>query len=271
MQVLFLWDAHAKDDPDAAGRVVAEGTDDPEVRRDALDMARSTWAQRETTDARVERVAPQWPPRRQPGVDRTLIRMAVWELTNADTPPKVVIDEAIELAKQFSTEQSPAFVNGVLDAVLKENVALVGEGTGEGPGFRVQGSGEEVGPPAPVAAAPAETSMPAEPQPAAAPLPAPAPRAEPAPAAEPGAGLRKIALAIDTDFGSLFAPGRRIGEDFLADMKVRFLEAGAGVDEVRQAVEEVRRRWHSGEIRTADQAAGVVREQITRAPGGAGE
>jgi N utilization substance protein B len=50
-----------------------------------------------------------------------LIRLAVWELTNTVTPPKVVIDEAIELAKQFSTEQSGAFVNGVLDAVLKEN------------------------------------------------------------------------------------------------------------------------------------------------------
>ena len=56
----------------------------------------------------------------------------MWELTNASTPPKVVIDEAIELAKSFSTEQSPAFVNGVLDAVLKENVALKSDGTEEG-------------------------------------------------------------------------------------------------------------------------------------------
>jgi N utilization substance protein B len=47
--------------------------------------------------------------------------LAVWELTGGtQTPPKVVIDEAIELAKEFSTEQSPAFVNGVLDAILKE-------------------------------------------------------------------------------------------------------------------------------------------------------
>jgi len=47
-------------------------------------------------------------------------------MTNTDTPPKVVIDEAIELAKEFSTEQSPSFVNGVLDAVLKEHSALTG-------------------------------------------------------------------------------------------------------------------------------------------------
>jgi len=91
-------------------------------------MANGVWDQREMIDQRVERVAPQWPPRRQPTVDRNLIRQAVWELTNSDTPPKVVIDEAIEMAKKFSTEQSPAFVNGVLDAVLKEHQGLT-EGT----------------------------------------------------------------------------------------------------------------------------------------------
>ena len=60
-------------------------------------------------------------------MDRNLIRLAVWELTHKPTPPKVVIDEAIELAKEFSTEQSPAFVNGVLDSVLKEKQQLTGQ------------------------------------------------------------------------------------------------------------------------------------------------
>ena len=83
--------------------------------------------QRQAIDQRLERIAPQWPPRRQPAVDRNLLRLAVWELTNLQTPPKVVIDEAIELAKEFSTEQSPAFVNGVLDAILKENQTIIGE------------------------------------------------------------------------------------------------------------------------------------------------
>jgi N utilization substance protein B len=124
MQTLFLWDAAGKQDVGTARQFVSDGTDDHEIRRAALDMATGTWDQRETIDAWIERLAPQWPPRRQPGVDRNLIRLAVWELTNSDTPPKVVIDEAIELAKQFSTEQSPAFVNGVLDSVLKEKQAL---------------------------------------------------------------------------------------------------------------------------------------------------
>ena len=147
MQVLFLWDAHAKDDSEMARQAVALGSDDEEICRSAIEMATGTWGQREMIDQRVERVAPQWPPRRQPAVDRNIIRMAVWEMTNAQTPPKVVIDEAIELAKQFSTEQSPAFVNGVLDAILKEvsGFSVQGSGNEEGSGFRVQDSEQTEG------------------------------------------------------------------------------------------------------------------------------
>ena len=125
MQVLYLWDSHAQRDMDQARQIVADGTDEPDVRLAALNMAGGTWDQCEAIDKWVERLAPQWPPRRQPAVDRNLLRLAVWELTNTDTPPKVVIDEAIELAKEFSTEQSPSFINGVLDAVLKERQGLL--------------------------------------------------------------------------------------------------------------------------------------------------
>ena len=127
MQVVFLWDAQGGADRALADQVVMDGTDDPDVRRGAMDAAAGCWEQRSTIDAQVERLAPQWPPRRQPGVDRSLIRLAVWEMNSTDTPPKVVIDEAIEMAKSFSTENSPAFVNGVLDAVLKERAALLGQ------------------------------------------------------------------------------------------------------------------------------------------------
>src|SRR5580658_1812751 len=118
MQVLFSWDAQGKADSVMADRIVADASDDPAVRQRALDMAAAAWEARQANDEWVVRLAPQWPTRRQPGVDRALIRLAVWELTQSDTPPKVVLDEAIELAKQFSTKQSPSFVNGVLDALL---------------------------------------------------------------------------------------------------------------------------------------------------------
>ena len=133
MQVLFLWDTSGETDPLLAAQVgegqAVEGDDiaSDEIRREGLRMATDAWAIREASDAWIERLAPQWPPRRQPGVDRSILRLAAWELTSGQTPPKVVIDEAIELAKSFSTEQSPAFVNGVLDAMHREHKALTGE------------------------------------------------------------------------------------------------------------------------------------------------
>ncbi len=124
MQILFAWDAQGTNEADMARQVVADGTDDQEIGRDAMEMASAAWDQFSTIDHWVERLAPKWPPKRQPGVDRTLLRLAAWELLNTQTPPKVVIAEAIELAKQFSTEQSAGFVNAVLDTLLKEHLAL---------------------------------------------------------------------------------------------------------------------------------------------------
>lgn len=124
MQILFAWDAQTECLDAMARQVAADGSEDEEIRSDAIEMAKGAWDQLSTTDPWIERLAPKWPPRRQPSVDRSLLRLAAWELICTQTPPKVVIAEAIELAKQFSTEQSAAFVNGVLDSLLKEHVAL---------------------------------------------------------------------------------------------------------------------------------------------------
>ena len=124
MQILFAWDAVSNADPEMGRQVANDGTRDEEIRQSALEMAKGAWDYVPVTDRWIERLAPKWPPRRQPGVDRSLLRLAPWELVNTPTPPKVVIAEAIELAKAFSTEQSAAFVNGVLDTLLKEHTAL---------------------------------------------------------------------------------------------------------------------------------------------------
>ncbi len=127
MQVLFLWDSNNEIDLTLGHDATKVPGAEESLRARSLQMAEGAWGQRQTIDAWIERIAPQWPPRRQPAVDRSIIRLAVWEMTNTSTPPKVVIDEAIELAKEFSTEQSPAFVNGVLDAVLREKQTLTSE------------------------------------------------------------------------------------------------------------------------------------------------
>jgi N utilization substance protein B len=129
MQILYLWDQQGQADESLALQATA-AAGEPEAGGQALAWAAPAWAARETADQWVGRLAPQWPTARQPAVDRAILRLAVWELTAGTTPPKVVLDEAIELAKEFSTENSPAFVNGVLDAVLREIKARDGTAGG---------------------------------------------------------------------------------------------------------------------------------------------
>jgi N utilization substance protein B len=71
-------------------------------------------------DERITRNAAHWRLERMPVVDRNVLRIAVYEMLRTDTPPAVIIDEALELARRFSGEESVHFVNGVLDAVRRE-------------------------------------------------------------------------------------------------------------------------------------------------------
>jgi transcription antitermination protein NusB len=71
-------------------------------------------------DRRIAEHSEHWRLERMPAVDRNILRLAVCELLREDTPPAVAIDEALELARRFSSEESVAFINGVLDAVRRE-------------------------------------------------------------------------------------------------------------------------------------------------------
>ena len=127
MQVLFAFDAQNDQSPAFADQVTRGAEVEESIVQDVTKRSMLAWENRKTADEWATRLAPQWPTHRQPAMDRAILRYAIWELTNLDTPPKVVIDEAIELAKQYSTGNSGAFVNGVLDAVLKEVQALKGQ------------------------------------------------------------------------------------------------------------------------------------------------
>lgn len=95
----------------------SDGTD--QTHDAGFDLARRAFSLRDEADAAVAAIAPDWPTYRQPVIDRNILRLAFCELTEGVTPPKVVINEAIELAKEFSTEKSPLFINGVLDKIYK--------------------------------------------------------------------------------------------------------------------------------------------------------
>jgi N utilization substance protein B len=73
-------------------------------------------------DAKIRKAAPAWPLEKLNKIDLAILRLAIYELENKKTPPKVVIDEAVELAKEFGSENSPSFVNGVLGTIYKERL-----------------------------------------------------------------------------------------------------------------------------------------------------
>jgi N utilization substance protein B len=80
-------------------------------------LAKGTEKHRAELDAMISSKSEHWRIERMPVVDRNILRMAVYEMQELKTPPPVVIDEALELARQFSNDESVPFINGVLDAV----------------------------------------------------------------------------------------------------------------------------------------------------------
>ncbi|MBN2457189.1 MAG: transcription antitermination factor NusB [Sedimentisphaerales bacterium] len=98
-----------------------ENENDSFVRRLAADWSRGTWDNLKACDQLIADSVIRWNFSRLAPVDKSILRLACYQLSFCpDIPPNVVINEAIELAKKFSTTQSPAFVNGVLDAILKK-------------------------------------------------------------------------------------------------------------------------------------------------------
>ena len=80
----------------------------------ARKLATGTWGVRAELDSELAATATGWRVERMPAVDRAILRLALYELRHTDTPVAVVISEAVELAKEYSTKRSGAFVNGVL-------------------------------------------------------------------------------------------------------------------------------------------------------------
>jgi len=123
-QLLFQIDARGGTQPGDDLLALRSSVEDPEVYSTAeidraMKRALAAYAERAAADAVMVELAPAWPVHRQAAVDRAILRLAYFEMVSVGSQPKVVVNEAVELAKQFSTEKSPAFINGLLDKVLK--------------------------------------------------------------------------------------------------------------------------------------------------------
>ena len=125
LQMLFQSDM-GKQEADHVRRTFwgehASTSDD--VRGFADDLFRVATDRMPEIDSLIERHAEHWRMERMPAVDRNILRLAVYEMMFGGTPPAVSIDEALELARKFSNEESVQFVNGVLDAIHREANAV---------------------------------------------------------------------------------------------------------------------------------------------------
>jgi N utilization substance protein B len=122
LQILFLWDARRQPVDDALNAYYDTLFSEEQPGRDPFvsELVNGVIQHLKEVDERISRHAEHWRMERMPAVDRNILRMAVFEMTYGGTPAAVVIDEALELARKFSSEESVHFVNGVLDAVHRE-------------------------------------------------------------------------------------------------------------------------------------------------------
>jgi transcription antitermination factor NusB len=124
LQVLFQWDIHQT----TAGwldEFWQEHQPSPDIRRFADQLIDGVLKHVSELDALIGRYAENWTVTRMAVIDRNVLRMAAYELLYlADIPARVTLNEAIDVVKRFGDEQSGAFVNGILDRILREEPAL---------------------------------------------------------------------------------------------------------------------------------------------------
>jgi N utilization substance protein B len=121
VQVLYQIDLTGESSERALELYFQHLTAGDDVQEFAGELVRGCTAHRDAIDARIREVSRHWRLERMARVDRNILRLATFELLHmADVPRKVTLNEAIELAKRFGDEDSPAFVNGVLDRIASE-------------------------------------------------------------------------------------------------------------------------------------------------------
>jgi N utilization substance protein B len=126
LQALYQLDVQGPDVPVAElheylGQFFTEADRNEYVRRLASDWTKGTWDNLSQCDELIADATIKWQFGRLSPVDKSILRLSVYQLKFCpDIPPKVVINEAIELAKKYGSDKSGPFVNGVLDAVLKK-------------------------------------------------------------------------------------------------------------------------------------------------------
>ncbi|HLZ49393.1 MAG TPA: transcription antitermination factor NusB [Candidatus Acidoferrum sp.] len=119
MQMLFQWDMSQQDPAKLEAKFWRSAKASDPTRAFANRLFEGAVKDSASLDELIVQQAANWRMERLAVIDRAILRLAIYELRTTDTPPKVILNEAVELAKKFSSEEAGSFVNGILDAVHK--------------------------------------------------------------------------------------------------------------------------------------------------------
>lgn len=120
LQALFQFDMVESADHALVRSTLEESPGSEADHARGFDLATMAWEFRDEADQSFAPLAPEWPVHRQPPIDRNLLRLAYYEIVVGKVPARMAINEAVELAKEFGTERTPAFVNALLDRMWKQ-------------------------------------------------------------------------------------------------------------------------------------------------------
>jgi len=117
-QVLYEDDLNPRHNPADSDLLICRRMESDELVEFARGLVAGVRRQRPWIDALIEQTSVNWRLARMAPTDRNVIRLGAYEILHTDTPDRVAVDEAIELAKRFGTAQSAKFVNGILDRLM---------------------------------------------------------------------------------------------------------------------------------------------------------
>jgi len=119
MQMLFQWDMSQQEPAKLEAKFWRAAKASDSTRAFANRLFEGAVRDTAAIDELIVKQAENWRMERLAVIDRAILRLAIFELRTTDTPPKVIMNEAVELAKKFSSEEASSFVNGILDAIHK--------------------------------------------------------------------------------------------------------------------------------------------------------
>jgi N utilization substance protein B len=131
LQMLFQLDLNPDVELTTVRRMIEERLEDADLTAFAWGLFAGVLEFRSLLDEKIQTIAPHWKLSRMAATDRNTLRLGAFELIQTDTPIRVVINEALDLARKYGSDQSAQFVNGVLDKLIPAEKRTKPEGEGE--------------------------------------------------------------------------------------------------------------------------------------------